>query len=239
MPKIKNMCGVACKPIHKSRDQRHLGDYPTTKVRKTGLGLVNVLTFSEVCRLKLAIISQIFVCLAVLMVPADVWAGLTSLSLDANGDTIFKGKQEHLSIVFTVDDNTADDGDSYIVTANQHLIRRGTVSADQSVRINWNGTINNRQLPDGNYTIRVVLNKAGAAGEVLERSADAILDTKPPRISSVFANQDTNLLLTNGIFINVPLRAITVVPEADEGSPIDFGAKGDSGCLKKRSRRCA
>ena len=232
MPKIKNMCGVACKPIHKSRDQRHLGDYPTTKVRKTGLGLVNVLTFSEACRLKLAIISQIFVCLAVLMVPADVWAGLTSLSLDANGDTIFRGKQEHLSIVFTVDDNTADDGDSYIVTANQHLIRRGTVSEDQSVRISWNGTINNRQLPDGNYTIRVVLNKAGAAGEVLERSADAILDTKPPRISSVFANQDTNLLLTNGIFINVPLRAITVVPEADEGSPIDFGAKGTAVILK-------
>ena len=232
MPKIKNMCGVACKPIHKSRDQRHLGDYPTTKVRKTGLGLVNVLTFSEACRLKLAIISQIFVCLAVLMVPADVWAGLTSLSLDANGDTIFRGKQEHLSIVFTVDDNTDDDGDSYIVTANQHLIRRGTVSADQSVRISWNGTINNRQLPDGNYTISVVLNKAGAAGEVLERSASATLDTEPPRISSVFANQDTNLLLTNGIFINVPLRAITVVPEADEGSPIDFGAKGTAVVLK-------
>ena len=232
MPKIKNMCGVACKPIHKSRDQRHLGDYPTTKVRKTGLGLVNVLTFSEACKLKLAIISQIFVCLAVLMVPADVWAGLTSLSLDANGDTIFRGKQERLSIVFTVDDNTDDDGDSYIVTANQHLIRRGTVSADQSVRISWNGTINNRQLPDGNYTISVVLNKAGAAGEVLERSADAILDTKPPRISSVFANQDTNLLLTNGIFINVPLRAITVVPEVDEGSPIDFGAKRTTVVLK-------
>ena len=113
------MCGVVCKPIHKSRDQRHLGDYPTTKVRKTGLGLVNLLFF------------QIFVCLAVLMVPADVWAGLTSLSLDANGDTIFRGKQERLSIVFTVDDNTADDGDSYTITANQHLIRRGTVSHGQ------------------------------------------------------------------------------------------------------------
>ena len=220
VPKIKNMCGVACKPIHKSRDRRHLGDYPTTRVRKTGLGLVNLLFF------------QIFVCLAVLMVPADVWAGLTSLSLDANGDTIFRGKQERLSIVFTVDDNTDDDGDSYIVTANQHLIRRGTVSADQSVRISWNGTINNRQLPDGNYTISVVLNKAGAAGEVLERSASATLDTEPPRISSVFANQDTNLLLTNGIFINVPLRAITVVPEADEGSPIDFGAKRTAVVLK-------
>ncbi len=232
MPKIKNMCGVACKPIHKSRDQRHLGDYPTTKVRKAGLGLVNLLTFSEACKLKLAIISQIFVCLAVLMVPADVWAGLTSLSLDANGDTIFRGKQERLSIVFTVDDNTDDDGDTYTVTANQHLIGRGTVSADRSVSISWNGSINGRQLPDGNYTITVVLHKQAGAGEVLERSASATLDTEPPRISSVFANQDTNLLFTNGIFINVPLRAITVVPEADEGSPIDFGAKRTAVVLK-------
>ena len=220
MPKIKNMCGVVCKPIHKSRDQRHLGDYPTTKVRKTGLGLVNLLFF------------QIFVCLAVLMVPADVWAGLTSLSLDANGDTIFRGKQERLSIVFTVDDNTADDGDSYTITANQHLIRRGTVSTDSSVSISWNGSINNRQLPDGNYTISVVLHKQAGPGEILERSASATLDTEPPRISSVFANENANLLLTNGSFINVPLRAITVATEADEGSPIDFGAKRTEVVLK-------
>ena len=166
------------------------------------------------------------------MVPADVWAGLTSLSLDANGDTIFRGKQERLSIVFTVDDNTADDGDTYTVTANQHLIRRGTVAADRSVSISWNGSINGKQLPDGNYTINVVLHKQGGAGEVLERSADAILDTEPPRISSVFANENANLLLTNGSFINVPLRAITVVPEADEGSPIDFGAKRTEVVLK-------
>ena len=220
MPKIKNMCGVACKPIHRSRDQRHLGDYPTTKVPKTGLGLINILFF------------QIFVCLAVLMVPADVWAGLTSLSLDANGDTIFRGKQERLSIAFTVDDNTAEDGDDYTVTANQHLITRGTVSADQSVRINWNGSINSRQVPDGNYTISVVLHKQAGPGEVVERSASAILDTEPPRISSVFANEDANLLLTNGSFINTPLRAVTIATEADEGSPIDFGAKRTEIVLK-------
>ena len=196
MPKIKNMCGVACKPT-------------------------------------LAIISQVFVvCLAVLLVPADVWAGLTSLSLDANGDSIFKGAEEHLTIIFTVDENTADDGDSYTVTANQHLIRRGTVSANGSVRINWNGRINDRQLPDGTYTISVTLHKEAAPGEVLERSEDAILDTKPPRISSVFANEDPNLLLTNGIFINVPLRTITIIPEIDEGSAIDFAAKPTNVVLK-------
>ena len=220
MPKIKNMCGVACKPIHKSRDQHLLGGYLATKVQKTGLGLVNLLFF------------QVFACLAILMMPADVWAGLTSLSLDANGDTIFRGKQERLRIVFTVDDNTADDGDSYTITANQYLIGRGTVSADQSVSISWNGSINGRQLPDGNYTISVTLHKQAGAGEVIERSASATLDTEPPRISSVFANENANLLLTNGSFINVPLRAITIVPEADEGSPIDFGAKRTEIVLK-------
>ena len=196
MPKIKNMCGVACKP-------------------------------------KLAIISQVFVaCLAVLLVPADVWAGLTSLSLDANGDTIFRGGQERLNIAFTVDENTAEDGDSYTVTANQHLIRRGTVQANQSIRMSWNGAINNVQLPDGSYTIRVILIKEAAPGEVLERSETTILDTTPPRISSVFANEDPNLLLTNGIFINVPLRTVTVIPEVDEGSAIDFAAQRTNVVLK-------
>ena len=108
----------------------------------------------------------------------------------------------------------------------------GTVSADQSVRINWNGSINSRQVPDGNYTISVVLHKQAGPGEVLERSASAILDTEPPRISSVFANEDANLLLTNGSFINTPLRAVTIATEADEGSPIDFGAKRTEIVLK-------
>ena len=213
MPKIKNMYGVACKPTHKSRDRRHRGDYVSTKVEKTILGLVNFLFL------------QVIVCLTVLMMPADVWAGLTSLSLDANGDLIFKGDQERLRIVFTVDENTAEDGDSYTVTANQHLIRRGTVSENATVQINWNGRINNRQLPDGTYTIRVTLIKEAAPGEVLERSENAILDTKPPRISRVFANEDPSLLLTNEVFINVPIRTITAVPEIDEGSPIDFSAR--------------
>ena len=227
------MYGVTCKLTHKSRDQRHRGDCIATKVQKTGLGLVNFLTFSEASKLKLAIISQIFVCLAVLMVPADVWAGLTGLSLDANGDSIFRGEREHLNIIFTVDENTAVAGDSYAVTANQRLIRRGTVSRNGSVRISWDGRINDIQLPDGNYTISVVLiNKEGAPGEILERSENAILDTKPPRISSVFVNDDPNQLLTNRGFINTPLQTITVIPEAGEGSPIDFGAERTNVVIK-------
>ena len=221
MPKIKNMCGVACEPIHKNQDQRHRENYLTTKVRKTGLGLVNFFFF------------QVFVCLAVLMAPTDVWAGLVGLSLDANGDSIFRGRQERLRIVFTVDDNTAGAGDDYTITANQHFIRRGTVLPDRTVTFSWDGRVRGtQQLPDGNYTIRVVLNKEGGPGEVLERSADAILDTKPPRISSVLANGDANLLLINGGFVNTPVRAITVIPAADEGSPIDFSAEQTRVVLK-------
>ncbi len=221
MPKIKNKEGsaVSCR-------------LSAALVKPTAENRSPKVPFSEACKLKRAIKWQVFICLAVLMVSTDVWAGLTSLSLDAEGDTIFKGGQEQLTIVFTVDDNTAADGDSYTVTANQHLIRRGTVSANGSVRVRWNGRINNRQLPDGTYTISVTLHKEAAPGEVLERSGDAILDTSPPRISSVFANEDPNLLLTNGTFINVPMRTITVVPDVDDGSPVDLGAERTNIVLK-------
>ncbi len=178
------------------------------------------------------VIFRVYVCLAVLMLPANVWAGITSLSLDANGDKVFKGGQEQLNIVFTVDQNTAEGGDTYTVTANQHLIRRGTVAANGSVRIRWNGRINNTRLPDGSYTIKVTLSKEGGTGEILERSETAILDTEPPRISSIFANENSSLLLSDGGFINVPLRSITVVPEADVGSPIDFAAARTNVVLK-------
>ena len=188
--------------------------------------------FSEACKPKLAVKWQVFICLAVLMVSTDVWAGLTSLSLDAEGDSIFRGEKEHLNIVFTVDEETAADGDSYTVRADQQLIRRGTIFPDRSARIRWNGRINDIQLPDGTYTISVTLHKEAAPGEVLERTAEAVLDTKPPRISSVFANEDPNLLLTNGIFMNVPLRIITVVPDVDDGSPVDFGAERTNVVLK-------
>ena len=215
------MCGVACKPTHKSRDRRHRGDYVATRIKKISLGSVNFLFL------------QVFVCLTILMMPADVWAGLTSFSLNADGDSIFRGKQEPLEIVFTVDENTAEDGDSYTVTANQYLIKQGTVSRNRTVRIKWNGHVDERLLPDGNYTITVVLTKdAPAPEEILERSEVAILDTEPPRISRVFANEDANLLLPDGSFINLPLRSITVIPETGEGSPIDLDEKQTNIVLK-------
>ena len=177
------------------------------------------------------------VCFAVLMAPADVWAGLTSLSAEAKGDSIFKGGQDRLNIVFTVDQETVAAGYSYTVTASRatgesYLIREGTVQANARadsgrVSVNWDGRINNTLLADGTYTIQVEL---GPSGESL--TTTAILDTQPPRISSVFANENASLLLTDEGFINVPIRTLTVVVEAGEGSAIDFGAEQTNVVLK-------
>ena len=105
MSKNKNMYGVICKSIHKDRNRRDGGDYPSTKF-PIRLGVVNFLFF------------QIFICLAALMITPNVWAALTSMSVDASGDFIFRGGSDRLLITFTVDDRTDEDGDPYTVTAN-------------------------------------------------------------------------------------------------------------------------
>ena len=168
---------------------------------------------------------QVFVCLAVLMMPTNVWAGLTSMSVDASGDLIFRGGHDRILITFTVDDRTDDDGDSYTVTANGGLIAQGTVLPEETVRIIWNGTINGQLLPDGEYTIKVVLNKKPDEdeGEVpadLEKAATVTLDATPPRISEIVADGTP---ITEGSFINEPLQSITVTPAQDGGSSIDVG----------------
>ena len=102
------------------------------------------------------------------MMPTNVWADLISLTVDSNGDTVFRGETDRLLIIFTVDDS---DGEApYIVdvgnlTGSDENVRfnslgvidRGTVSANETVELFWDGTINNTQLPDGTYTIRVVV----------------------------------------------------------------------------------
>ena len=109
MPKANNMYGVAYKPVYKSRNQHKHGNDPVPKspIRS---GLVNFLAFSETCKPKLATISQIFVCLAILLVSANVWAVPTvDLSVvDTIGDdTVFNGDQQKLRITISVTD---DDG---------------------------------------------------------------------------------------------------------------------------------
>ena len=95
--KNKDMYGVACKPIHKSRDRRDSGSYPPTQFPIRS-GLANFLFF------------QIFVSLVILTMPTPLWADLISLTVDSNGDTVFRGEVDRLRIIFTVDDS--DDGGS-------------------------------------------------------------------------------------------------------------------------------
>ena len=223
MSKNKDMYSVVCKPIHKSRNRRDGGDYPSTKF-PIRLGVVNFLFF------------QIFVCLAALMITPNVWAGLTSMSVDASGDSIFRGGADKLLITFTVDGRTDDDGDPYTVTAGGRLITQGTVSENETVRILWDGSINGQLLPDGTYEIKVVLNRQKREDEGdsdLTRMAEATLDATPPRISEIVA--DGTPITTDGSFISEPLHSITVIPDPGEGSPIDFG-RNLSNVLLKDSR---
>ena len=216
MSKNKNMYGVICKSIHRSRNRRDGGDYPSTKF-PIRLGVVNFLFF------------QIFVCLAILMMPTNVWADLISLTVDSNGDTVFRGETDRLLIIFTVDDS---DGEApYIVdvgnlTGSDENVRfnslgvidRGTVSANETVELFWDGTINNTQLPDGTYTIRVVVDDE----EENALTTTATLDASVPRVSGVLANGNPDLLITEGSFIKESLHSIKVTG-ADDGGEIDLG----------------
>ena len=77
--KNKDMYGVACKPIHKSRDRRDSGSYPPTQFPIRS-GLANFLFF------------QIFVSLVILTMPTPLWADLISLTVNSTGIPFSEGK---------------------------------------------------------------------------------------------------------------------------------------------------
>ena len=214
MSKNKNMYGVICKSIHRSRHRRDGGGYPSTKF-PIRLGVVNFLFF------------QIFICLAALMITPNVWAALTSMSVDASGDTIFRGGSDRLLITFTVDDRTDEDGDPYTVSVDGGaLIAQGTVSPSETVRILWDGSANGQQLPDGTYDITVELNRAKGEdeeeGDRKKTVSGIILDATPPRITSIVATdlEEDDIPITEGSFVNTSISSIKVTQEAG-GSRID------------------
>ncbi len=160
-----------------------------------------------------------FVSLVILAMPTTLWADLISLTVDAGADAVFRGGVDRLRITFTVDDE--DDEDPYIVQVRKDdtplgNIAEGVISANQTVEVFWNGTINNRQLSDGTYTIRVTVDD----DQVLER--DVTLDSSAPRVSGVLANGDPDMPINDGSFIKGPLESITVTG-TDEGGDIDLG----------------
>ena len=131
----------------------------------------------------------------------------------------------------TVDDRTGEDDqegdeddedDPYIITANDGLLTRGTVLENETVRFLWDGTINGLRVPDGEYTIRVKLNRGKRGDEIdtdLQREATVTLDATPPSISSIVADGTP---ITQGSFIKTSVSSITVKPDLGEGSPIDL-----------------
>ena len=92
MSKNKNMYGVICKSIHKSRHRRDGGDYPSTKFPIRS-GVVNFLFF------------QIFICLAALMMTPNVWAALTSMTVDAAVTRFSEAVWIGCLLPFTVDED--------------------------------------------------------------------------------------------------------------------------------------
>lgn len=159
-----------------------------------------------------------FVSLVILTMPTTLWADLISLTVDSGGDNRFRGEVDRLRIIFTVDDS--DDEDPYIVRVKKDdtflgVIDQGVVSADETVNVFWDGTIDGAKLPDGTYGIHVVVDDGDPpVDEVLE--AEAILDSSAPRVSGVFANEVNGTPITEGSFINANRLESIVVTGADD-----------------------
>ena len=221
MSKNKYIYGAVCKsqpvPNPGAKLTENLPETKWRAAQKQSIKKANFLFF------------QIFVSLVILTMPTTLWADLISLTVDSNGDTVFRGEVDRLLIIFTVDDSDAED--PYIVEVGNAVpqggndpdkfvslgvIERGVVSANETVNVFWDGTIDGAQLPDKEYTIRVTVDddQDGAL------TATATLDSSAPRVSGVLANGVTNI--TQGSFIKDPLRSITVTG-ADDGEGIDLG----------------
>jgi flagellar hook assembly protein FlgD len=141
------------------------------------------------------LIFQLFVTLLVFQ--PNAWAGLLSLSVDANGDNVFNGEEEKLQITFeTGDDGAAGQTYEYKIFANGQEIFKGPegdseLSNNQTVRVEWDGAIGSgdqrKKLPDGEYTIKVELTQPGGfpvpAPERGELEVNATLDTTAPKIT--------------------------------------------------------
>ncbi len=130
------------------------------------------------------LIFQLFIALLVLQPTA--WAGLLSLSVDANGDSVFNGEEEKLSITFTTD--ALDDNERYEITVDGKEISsvpddNKIVGINETVVLKWDGKLKNQNdiLSDGDYTIRVNLVDIEAPrGEL---TATVTIDTTAPEIS--------------------------------------------------------
>ena len=148
--------------------------------------------------------------IALLVVQPNALAGLSNLSVDANGDNVFNGKDdgEKLTISFTTSDfgDEPVDGvggqqyeyDILVDHNGEKTIFSGpgtgdTLSKNQTVEFVWNGTFirdntkpdERQMLPDGEYTITVKLTGKPELplGQVVELTAQVVVDTKAPEVN--------------------------------------------------------
>ena len=190
MPKTKNMFGVTYKPIYTSRNQHKHGNDPSTKSPSRSI-LANFLAFSKAGRFpKLAFITQIFVCLLVLTVSANVWA-IPSVTLSVidtkDDDTVFNGSDEKLRITISLsEDPVRDDIEyNYTIKVNGYdgvTIPGGTgqITENQTIDLSdWNG----EGLSDGDYTIKVEIFEFLDAPAIDEDEKSITFDTTPPEVS--------------------------------------------------------
>ncbi len=107
------------------------------------------------------------------VIHSPAWAGISNLSVDANGDSVFNGDNEKLTITFTTSDFGDDDQKyTYIIktesNGNEIIIAESdtTIERNQTVRLIWDGAVEvtdingnsiRQALPDGVYTITVEL----------------------------------------------------------------------------------
>ena len=221
--KNKDMHGVVCKRRPVPNPGAELTEnLPETKWKAAQEQLIKKANF---------LFFQIFVSLVILAMPTTLWADLISLRVDAGGDAVFRGGVDRLLITFTVDDDVDDDGDPYVVDVGNITVRgetaifnslgiidSGTVSANETVELFWGGTINDRQLSDGTYTIRVIVDE-----ETPGLTRDVTLDSSAPRVSDVLANGDPDMPITDGSFIKDSLQSITVTGTDEREEGIDLG----------------
>ncbi|MCE2402417.1 Ig-like domain repeat protein, partial [Candidatus Poribacteria bacterium] len=159
------------------------------------------------------LIFQLFV--ALLVIQSTAWAGLVSdsLKVDANGDNVFNGVEEKLTITFTTDNEDQnytyeiklDDGRK--IASGPDEANDQTLSKNQTIKVIWDGKIGNDQLPDGDYKIKVFLTRIDSDGNPLKDSEgdpldpisskekEVTLDTKAPEISiSIDAKEFSRIL---------------------------------------------
>ena len=96
----------------------------------------------------------------------------------------------------------------------------------------WDGGGRGRNIfPDGQYILEFsVVDKAG--NTVSQRTGEITIDTIPPTISKIFANE--NVEFVDGSFISDPIQSIKVTTNAGDGSPLDFTSSETEITVKKQ-----